>query len=79
MKRGALGANQFRGAGDIIKEIDEIAKLDIADLSGHLAPVLLFKKGNAHYLNNELNEEALLHYLKFQEMAKDAKAFQHLS
>ena len=36
--------------------IHQFSKLDIADLSGHLAPVLLFKKGNAHYLNNELNE-----------------------
>ena len=44
MKRGALGANQFRGAGDIIKEIDEIAKLDIADLqvnTGATTPVFL--------------------------------------
>ena len=44
LKRGALGANQFRGAGDIIKEIDEIAKLDIADLqvnTGATTPVFL--------------------------------------
>ena len=29
------------------------SKIDISDLSGHLAPVLLFKKGNKQYLNNE--------------------------
>ena len=31
------------------------SKIDLSDLSGHLAPVLLYKKGNAHYINNEFD------------------------
>ena len=30
------------------------SKIDISDLSGNLAPILLFKIGNEQYLNNRL-------------------------
>ncbi|MAJ44367.1 MAG: hypothetical protein CMF96_06440 [Candidatus Marinimicrobia bacterium] len=33
----------------------QFSKLDISDLSGHLAPVFLYKKGNEQYLNKEFN------------------------
>ena len=29
------------------------SKIKLSDLSGHLAPILLFKKGNIFYINNE--------------------------
>lgn len=35
--------------------LNQFSKLDISDLSGHLAPVLLYKKGNEQYLNNEFD------------------------
>jgi|GEM_PF-3121082 len=31
------------------------SKIELTDLSGHLAPVFLYKKGNFHFVNNEFN------------------------
>ena len=31
---------------------EQLSKINIDDLSGHLAPILLYKKGNESYLNN---------------------------
>jgi hypothetical protein len=31
------------------------SQIELTDLSGHIAPVLLYKKGNIHYINNEFN------------------------
>ena len=44
----------------------QFSKLDISDLSGHLAPVLLYKKGNEQYLNNEFDSAIK----SFRELAK---------
>ena len=42
------------------------SKIDISDLSGNLAPILLFKKGNEQYLNNEFD----LAINSFKDLAK---------
>jgi len=46
--------------------LQSFSKIELADLSGHLAPVLLFKKGNEHYINNEFD----LAIISFRDLAR---------
>ena len=45
------------------------SKIDISDLSGHLAPLLLFKRGDEQYIKNEFS----LAIQSFKNLAKDWK------
>ena len=51
------------------------SKIDISDLSGHLAPLLLFKRGNEQYIKNEFS----LAIQSFKNLAKKYENTDYLS